>query len=310
MMKLLRAGLRRYVHSHIFLRAVIVTVAIAAFCGYEARKYYFEDFYVMIFLIACAVLISWLVGREHDEGFRNKIITGHTKGSIYFSELIMGILGSVILYGLFAMVFLGVNSYIIGRVPVGIGIKLFLCGMMACACSTALVVTVSCMISRRAIVGLVSVLLLFALLFMSQMILSLLKRPEYFEKYDYEYTYKTDEEGNTHIEMSVIEGSMHLVENPNYIKSPLRDVLNAVCRLSPFTSIREAGNITYGWFGYDMQVSVNSGNTSHTIWENEADFSVSKDENAAVDVSIIFTSVELIAVGFIGYFLFRKKELK
>lgn len=310
MMKLLRAGLRRYVHSHIFLRAVIVTVAIAAFCGYEARKYYFEDFYVIIFLIACAVLISWLVGREHEEGFRNKVISGHTKGSIYFSELIMGLLGSVILYGLFAMVFLGVNSYIIGRVPVGIGIKLFLCGMMACACSTALVVAVSCMISRRAIVGLVSVLLLFALLFMSQMILSLLKRPEYFEKYDYEYTYKTDEEGNTHIEMSVIEGSMHLVENPNYIKSPLRDILNAVCRLSPFTSIREAGNITYGWFGYDMQVSVNSGNTSHTIWENEADFSVSKDENAAVDVSIIFTSVELIAVGFIGYFFFRKKELK
>lgn len=310
MMKLLRAGLRRYVHSHIFLRAVIVTVAIAAFCGYEARKYYFEDFYVMIFLIACAVLISWLVGREHEEGFRNKVISGHTKGSIYFSELIMGTLGSVILYGLFAMVFLGVNSYIIGRVPVGIGIKLFLCGMMACACSTALVVTVSCMISRRAIVGLVSVLLIFALLFMSQTILSLLKRPEYFEKYDYEYTYKTDEEGNTHLEMSVIEGSMHLVENPNYIKSPLRDILNAVCRLSPFTSIREAGNITYGWFGYDRQVSVNSGNTSHTNWENEADFSVSKDENAAVDVSIIFTSVELIAVGFIGYFLFRKKELK
>lgn len=310
MMKLLRAGLRRYVHSHIFLRAVIVTVAIAAFCGYEARKYYFEDFYVMIFLIACAVLISWLVGREHDEGFRNKIITGHTKGSIYFSELIMGILGSVILYGLFAMVFLGVNSYIIGRVPVGIGIKLFLCGMMACACSTALVVTVSCMISRRAIVGLVSVLLLFALLFMSQMILSLLKRPEYFEKYDYEYTYKTDEEGNTHIEMSVIEGSMHLVENPNYIKSPLRDILNTVCRLSPFTSIREAGNITYGWFGYDMQVSVNSGNTSHTIWENEADFSVTKEENTSLNLTLIFTSMELIAISCAGYFFFRKKELK
>lgn len=310
MMKLLRAGLSRYVHSHIFLRAVIVTVAIAAFCGYEARKYYFEDFYVMIFLIACAVLISWLVGREHEEGFRNKVISGHTKGSIYFSELIMGILGSVILYGLFAMVFLGVNSYIIGRVPVGIGIKLFLCGMMACACSTALVVTVSCMISRRAIVGLVSVLLLFALLFMSQMILSLLKRPEYFEKYDYEYTYKTDEEGNTHIEMSVIEGSMHLVENPNYIKSPLRDILNTVCRLSPFTSIREAGNITYGWFGYDMQVSVNSGNTSHTIWENEADFSVTKEENTSLNLTLIFTSMELITISCAGYFFFRKKELK
>jgi hypothetical protein len=145
---------------------------------------------------------------------------------------------------------------------------------------------------------------------MSQMILSLLKRPEYFEKYDYEYTYKTDEEGNTYLEMSVIEGSMHLVENPNYIKSPLRDVLNAVCRLSPFTSIREAGNITYGWFGYDRQVSVNSGNTSHTIWENEADFSVTTEENTTLNIALIFSSIELIVIGGIGYFLFRKKELK
>ena len=310
MTKLLRAGLRRYVHSYIFWGAMIVTVAIAAFCGYEARKYYFENFYVMIFLVACAVLISWLVGREHEEGFRNKVISGHTKGSIYFSELIMGTIGSVILYSLFATVFLGVNSYIIGFAPIDVGVKLFLCGMMACACSTALVVTISCMISRRAIVGLVSVLLIFALLFMSETILSLLSKPEYFEEYDYEYTYKTDEEGNTYLEMSVIEGSMHLVENPNYIKSPLRDILNTVCRLSPFTAIREAGNITYGWFGYDMQVSVNSGNTAHTIWENEADFSVTTEENIALNVALVFSSIELIAIGVIGYFLFRKKELK
>ena len=310
MSKLIRAGIRRYVHSHIFLRAVIVTVAIAAFCGYEARKYCFEDFYVMIFLVACAILISWLVGREHEEGFRNKVITGHTKGSIYFSELLMGVVGSVILYTLFAVTFLGVNRYIIGYAPIGVSMKLFLCGMMACACSTALVVTISCMISHRATVGLVSVLLIFALLFMSETILSLLSKPEHFEEYDYEYTYKTDEEGNTYLEMSVIEGSMHLVENPNYIKSPLRDILNTVCRLSPFTAIREAGNITYGWFGYDMQVSVNSGNTAHTVWENEADFSVTTEENTALNTALVFSSIELIAIGVIGYFLFRRKELK
>ena len=310
MSKLLRAGFRRYIHSYIFWLALTVTVGIAVFCGMEARRSYFEDFFVTILLIANAVLISWLVGREHEEGFRNKVISGHTKGSIYFSELIIGTLGSVILYSLFAMVFLGVNSYIIGFAPIDVGVKLFLCGMMACACSTALVVTISCMISRRAIVGLVSVLLIFALLFMSETILSLLSKPEYFEEHDYEYTYKTDEEGNTYLEMSVIEGSMHLVENPNYIKSPLRDILNTVCRLSPFTSIRKAGNITYGWFGYDMQVSVNSGNTAHTIWENEADFSVTTEENTALNVALVFSSIELIAIGGIGYFLFRKKELK
>ena len=309
-MKLLRAGLRRYVHSHIFLRAVAVTALIAAFCGYEARKYCFEDFYVMIFLVAVAVLISWLVGREHDEGFRNKVIAGHTKGSIYLSEFIMGTIGSVILYTLFAAIFLCVNSYIIGYVPIAVGLKLFLCGMIACACSTAIIVTVSCMISHRAAVGLVSVLLIFALVFMSQTIVSLLRRPEFFEEYDYEYTQRTDEEGNVFFEMTVIEGSEHLVENPNYVKPPLRNILNAVCRISPFTSIREAGDVTYGWFGYDLQVSGNSVNTSHTIWENEADFSVTEEEHDALNAALVFSSVEFIVIGCMGYFLFRKKELK
>lgn len=309
-MKLLRAGLNRYVHSRIFLRAVIVTVLIAAFCGYEARKYCFEDFYVMIFLVAVAVLISWFVGREHDDGFRNKVITGHTKGSIYFSELLMGVVGSMILYTLFAMIFLGINSYIIGHAPIGVGSKLFLCGMAACACSTALIVTVSCMISHRAAVGLVSVLLIFALVFMSQTIVSLLSRPEYFEEYDYEYIQKTDENGKVFIEMSVIEGSAHLVENPNYVKSPLRDILNAVCRISPFTTIREAGDVTYGWFGYDVQVSTGSEGSAHLLWESEADFSVTEEENTALNAALVFSSVELIAIGCMGYFLFRKKELK
>ena len=88
------------------------------------------------------------------------MITGHTKACIDFSELIMGVVGSVILYTLFAMIFLGVNSYIIGHVPIDVGVKLFLCGMIACACATAIVVTVSCMISRRAIIGLVRALIL------------------------------------------------------------------------------------------------------------------------------------------------------
>ena len=45
MIKLLRAGFRRYLHSYIFWLAIAVTVGFAVVCGMEARKYYFEDFY-------------------------------------------------------------------------------------------------------------------------------------------------------------------------------------------------------------------------------------------------------------------------
>ncbi len=309
MSKLLRSGFRRYVHSYIFWLAVIVTVGVAVVCGHEARHFYLEDFYVTIFLIASAVLISWIVGREHEEGVRNKVISGHTKGSIYVSELIMGVAVSVILYLLFAMIFLGMNSYIIGHAPNGIAIRIFLCGLLATACSASMIVTLSCMISHRAIVAIVNILLIFALIFGSETIDNMLNRPEYYEEYDYEYNEIVDEEGNIYIEMSAIEGSMRLVENPRYIKSPIRDILNIACRISPFTSIQKGGEVAYDWFGYNRKSS-NSFGTSHEIWDNNADFSVTKEEMTTMNVLLIFSSVELIVVSCAGYFFFRKKELK
>jgi len=310
MSKLLRSGVRRYVRSYVFWLAIIITIGVAVACGISARQFAYDDFYFMIILIANAVMISWIVGSEHEEGVRNKVISGHTKGSIYFSELILGVAASAILYLLFAMIFFGINSYIIGHAPNSIAIKIFLCGVLASACAASILATISCMISHRAIVAIVNILLILGLIFASQTIDNMLSRPEYWEEYDYEYEEIVDEEGNVHLGMSPIEGSMHLVENPDYINSPVREILNVIGQLSPFTPIREGGNVTYGWFGYNMQVSSNSSNNSHTIWDNEADFSVTKDENTSLNVSLIFTSVELIVIGCIGYFFFRKKELK
>ena len=85
MIKLLRAGVRRYLHSVVFWLASIVTVAVAVLCANGARNFYLEDFYIMIEFIIFAVMISWLVGGEYDEGiFRNKVISGHTKVSIFY----------------------------------------------------------------------------------------------------------------------------------------------------------------------------------------------------------------------------------
>lgn len=311
MSKLLRSGFRRYLTSFIFWIAVVATIGIAVFCSLEARQFGFEDFFITIFLIVNAVMISWIVGRENEEGiFRNKIISGHTKGDIYFSELILGIVFSVILYFLFAVIFLCFNSYIIGHAPVSVAMKIFLGGFLASACLAAILVTISCSLSHRAITGIVNILLVLALVFATQTIDSMLDRPEYWEEYDYEYVEVVDENGNVNIGMSTVEDSMHLVKNHGYIKSPTREILSAVGRLSMFTPFREGGDVTYGWFGYTMQVSSTSSGTSHYLWESEANFSVSQNEKESLDISPIFSFMELIAIGCVGYFFFRKKELK
>ena len=97
MAKLLRAGIRRYLHSIIFWLAFIATAAIACICATEAKKYGVEDIYAVIGFLINAILIVMSVGREYsDGGFRNKVINGHTKGNIFISELILGV-GAVLL---------------------------------------------------------------------------------------------------------------------------------------------------------------------------------------------------------------------
>lgn len=311
MIKLLRAGFRRYIKSNILVLAVTATLAIAIYDGLMARRFYFEDFYVIVFLIIDAVMVSLLVGREHDEGiFRNKVVSGHTKGNIYFAELILGIVIAAFLYLVFSVVFLCVNFYIVGYAPIDISVKIFLNGLLASAYTTVIFVTVGCLISHKAITAIVNILLILSLTVSAEAVNSALKRPEYLEKYDYEYTEIIDDEGKVFWQATPIEDSKHLVENPNYIKSPAREILCVFSRISPFTPIRESSNITQGWFGYDMQVSADSSNTFHSIWENNADFSVTKNENTALNISMVCMLAEVIAVSCVGYFCFRKKELK
>jgi hypothetical protein len=53
---------------------------------------YYDDALVIAQMLIHAVMISWVVGKEFKEGiFRNKVIVGHSKGSIYLSELICGV---------------------------------------------------------------------------------------------------------------------------------------------------------------------------------------------------------------------------
>ena len=87
MQNLLCAGIRRYIRNIVFWLAIIATSVAATLCAVDTRKHYFDDFYCVIVFISLAVVISWLVGRENDEGiFRNKTVAGYTKGQIFISE--------------------------------------------------------------------------------------------------------------------------------------------------------------------------------------------------------------------------------
>ena len=310
MSKLLHSEFRRYMHSYALRIVAAISVLISAICSLEARRAYFADVYFSVFLIANVVLISWIVGREHEEGLRNKIVAGHTKGNIFISKVITAVCFSAILYFLFSVIFLIINGYIIGHASNIVALKIFLAGLTASICTASITVTISCLLSQRALIAIVNILLIIASISSTYAIKALLDRPQYWEQYRYEYVEVVDKDGNTHMEQYIIEDSKEYFENSDYIKPPLRNVLKLIARLSPFYSTKESGDITQNWFGYERMGIVDSSDSPQFIWDTVADFSVPAIKEASLNVTLIFSAIESVIIGAIGYLLFRRKEMK
>lgn len=81
MIKLLRSEARRYFKNVLFW----LGIAALLICGlYFGTLENLDVTYHLVVPIVMAVLISLIVGREYsDGGFRNKIISGHSKGKIF-----------------------------------------------------------------------------------------------------------------------------------------------------------------------------------------------------------------------------------
>ena len=308
MSNLLRAGIRRYVRNIVFWLAIIATIVAAVICAVRTRQYYFDDFYCVIVFAALAVVISWLVGRENDEGiFRNKTVAGYTKGQIYISELILSVGTCVVMFLLFAIVFTAFNSYVFTKASLGACLGIFIDSLLVNICVAVILTTVSCLISKRYIVAIVNIVLVFAMFFASYGVQGIVDQDEYITEWDYEETVVTDEFG-THISSMPIEGSEHLVKNPRYIDGPLRTVSETLYNILPYGHITEYCYLTNDWFGYKYYELFPEMNLT---WEtSDKDLTLSKDAMHDIYENLIWSVALNVAVCALGFICFRKKELR
>ena len=309
MIKLLRAGIRRYSHSLVFWFA-IATAFVSLDAGMRAREYAVDDSCVLYLFLIVAIVISWIVGREAAEGgFRNKIIIGHTKGQIFLSELILGSAFSLVMAVIFFGIFFTINYYVFAYFPTDIIVMMLLNCVLAGVCLTAMLATLCCLITNRIASAIVNMLLVFAMFLGTSEVEHALLQPEYFESYSSTLEQWTDEEGNVHSETHKIEESIQKTENPAYIAEPLRTVYKIVYRISPYGHISEHIVFTYDWFGYDYRDPITEQsweNTAQQIATNE----ISEEDYKNVATNILYCAVFSVAVYLIGYLVFRRKDLR
>lgn len=311
MSKLLYAGIRRYLKSIIFWLAVIATAATAVLCGNWARNCYIDDVYFLAEFIVMAILFTWLVGCEFDEGaFRNKIICGHKKGTIFLSELILGEINCIFLFLIFSGIFVAFNGYIFSNIPASVLIRIFFGFLLSNMAFTAIFVTISCIIPHRAIIAIINILLVIVLYLSSDMINGMLDMPKYWTESNYDYEIETDENGNEYIEETEIPGTEKKAINLDYIDGWKRSVLNVTYPIIPVTYIIESIELTYDCFGYnDIEYDENDKELSYENNPNKK-FTITKEDNKSLSLNLIDMPLVTLAVCAIGYSLFRRRNFK
>lgn len=280
MMKLLRAGFRRAFKSVIFWLGLCASLLMGVIAAINTRACeYLDDMFIMPFFIILAVVISLMIGTEHSDGaFRNKISAGHSKGSIFLAHFIVSVVFSLVA----ALLYLGTFSLLmIGHIRIfpTYALVVSALGFVLVSLSyTAILVSISMMISQRAVSAVVCIILVFATIFSIYVIDDALGQSEYID-----------------ITIVLEDGTeiSNFEQNPRYIGGTPRKILENVELLIPYGSVIEYADIIDPCFAeYNITVEL------------------STEQNTQLKLMPLYSIVLFLAVGALGWLLFRKKELK
>lgn len=180
MNNLLRAGFARYLKNPLTAIAAVASLVIGLLGGRNA-VYTIDDVYLIALFIAFAAFISLFIGREHGEGgFRNKAVTGYTKGQIFCSEWLLHTVFCLAMLLLFLVGFTPLAHEVLSPVPGDMLALIALCFVCMTVAVVTLLCTLALLVSQRAVSAILSVLLVIGLLFASYKIDEALSTPQYY----------------------------------------------------------------------------------------------------------------------------------
>lgn len=281
MTKLLRAGLRRYLKSVILWLGLAASVICGVISGINTRSVgYADDIFILPFFLVLTVVIALMIGAEHGDGaIRSKVAAGYTKGAVYLSQLWLALAFAtvvVILYlGTFIVSMIGISV----NIPINALLLVLLGFWLLSLAYAAMLVTVSMLISQRAVSAVVCILLVMATVFATYTLDEVLGQPE-----------------RICIETETSEGSFVIVDEPNprYVGEPWRTALGTLKNGLPYGAMVQYIEIIYPF-----------------IWWAEEGTAIMTTEAWHTLTTLPLYSLAVgILSALVGWWGFRKKELK
>ncbi len=290
MSKLFRASMRRYLKSPVLWMGLAASLIMGMAIGsFAADHGYYEPMHFVAVIFIIASVISLNIGAEFSEGgFRNKIVGGHGKGSIYLTEMLLALIISSLLFFVHTAGFIAFNMRLFDKEPYPvmpspsmpcIFIGFFLAALgFACIC----ILLCTC-ISHKAAAPIACLLVSFALIFVTYELESALGQPEF----TYDMVSIRNEDG-------MIIGYEKSDPRPNskYIGGSEREILDKIYNAMPFSHVVKYTDILSI---YLPQPNIN--------------LDVNEETMEIFKTSPLWLSGVSAALLTAGYFLFVKKEM-
>lgn len=312
MIKLIRAGFRRYARKPLFW----ITLGLSLLFGYVGSqadinaslpsKRWLGQFVQDVFFgntssrtfnglitalyAVSAVVLCFSIGREFsDHVIRNKLVCGHSKGKIYLSEWILAMLVTVLMQLSFclgmALDFLPVLD------DISLPFFLYLVGGLGLAhlALTTFFAVMALLVNRRAVV----IALCFVVLFGAESVNVTLQTKLNRSEFIYDYATPPVVENGVVIE----EGEMVATPNPRYVSGIRRKMYSYLVVALPRGPILEYDRVLSEMYRAAIEP------------QNNDLFGYNEEALAVVKISPLYSIGAILVFGAVGYWIFRKKSI-
>ena len=201
--------------------------------GFTASLSSMLTIYIFVLVFMIPAFVSLFVGTEYSDGtIRNKLIIGHTRLSIYLSNLITGVAAALIFTAAYLIAGLAVGIPLCGVTGVNYRelVTLLLLSIVTMTATVSLSTLVGMLCQNRAVTAVANILAILFLLVMSIYISARLNEPEYYQS----VTALADDGTITEIAEE---------KNPSYLRGTERKVYEF---LDEFIPTSQAVSITRG----------------------------------------------------------------
>lgn len=246
MNKLLHADFSRLIKNKLFWVGLIVMIgvplyavgvryydyAVAPETAWETADglWFVGGIYVAVIL---SVVMSLFIGTEYSEGtIRNKLMVGHTRGTIYFSKLLTFAAVSLFYHLIFIVVLFGAGSLLLKawNTPVETLMILTALSIVTVIALSAIFTMLAMLIHGRSAGAVTAMLVAMAMLISAMTIFSMLNAPEYIEN-----AYEMNEAGE------IVQSAP--IPNPRYLTGTKREVYQHILNFIPVGQMMQFGNL-------------------------------------------------------------------